>query len=125
MLDNGTVKPGLLVRQMFEEAEIGEAKAAALKKRWDRMQPGGEIEAIQRTVVGDSSDWAMGADFVIDCTASDTVHARSELAWPAEQRNRPPIISMIVGPGAQRGIAVLAPPHSTGAIRDAFRKAKL
>lgn len=127
MLDNGIVKPGLLVRQMFDDAEVGEAKAVALKKRLERMNPSIEIEAFQKTVLEDAAvtDWAMGADCVIDCTASDIVHARSELAWATGGQKRPPIISMIVGPRAERGIAVLTPPTVTGTIKDAFRKAKL
>jgi integrative and conjugative element protein (TIGR02256 family) len=127
VLDDGTVKPGLLVRQMFDEAEVGEAKVVALKRRLEKMQPGIEIDAINQTVLEDSTitDWAMGADFLIDCTASDTVHAKSERAWATNGQNRPPIISMIVGPRAERGIAVLVAPNATGAIKDAFRKAKL
>ena len=127
MMDNGIVRPGLLVRQMFEEAEVGEAKAVALKRRLEKMHPGVEIEAFQKTVLAGLAvtDQAMIADYVIDCTASDFVHAKSEVTWATEDRKRPPIISMIVGPRAERGIAVLTTSTATGAIKDAFRKAKL
>jgi integrative and conjugative element protein (TIGR02256 family) len=127
MLDNGTIKPGLLVRQMFEESELGEAKALALKRRLERMDPGVEIAAIQKSVFDDPTvtDWGMGADVIIDCTASDMVHAKSELPRSVEGQKRPPIISMIIGPRAERGVVVVTNSDAAGAIKDAFRKAKL
>jgi len=127
MLDNGTIKPGLLVRQMFEDAELGEAKALTLKRRLEEMAPDVQVEAIQKSVFGDPAvnDWGFGADVIVDCTASDMVHAKSELSWSAKERKRPPIISTIVGPRAERGIVVVANSDATGAIKDAFRKAKL
>ncbi len=41
--DNGRVYPGVLVRQVFDDEDIGETKAAALRKRVLRIQPDLEV----------------------------------------------------------------------------------
>jgi integrative and conjugative element protein (TIGR02256 family) len=128
LLDKATVKPGLLVRQMFGESEVGESKTNALKRRLDALGRHIEIEAIPRDVLGELSagtDWTRGADFVIDCTASDTVHAKTELAWARLDSRRVPLVSMIVGHRAERGIVAVSRPGHTGALKDVFRRAKL
>lgn len=127
MLDEGTVKPGLLVRQMFEDAELGEAKAVALQRRLRKMHPNVEIDAVPESVFGGAGvqDWSYGADIIVDCTASDLVHAKSELAWRAPGQKSPSLITMIVGPRAERGLVALTLPDATGAIKDVYRKAKL
>jgi len=127
MFDSGTVKPGLLVRQMFAESEIGESKALALKRRLQNLCPSVEVDAYHKSVLGDDTilDWAFGADVIIDCTASDFVHAKSEILWAKASEKRPPLISMIVGPRAERGIVTCLNPGIAGGIKSVYRKAKL
>ena len=127
LLDKATVKPGLLVRQMFGDSEIGEWKATALKRRLDSLGSHVEIEAVPadvHTELDGTTDWTRSCDLVIDCTAADTIHAKMELAWAAAPK-KAPVISMIVGHRAERGIVTVISPGYRGALKDVFRKAKL
>ncbi len=128
LIDKAAVKPGLLVRQQFSSQEIGEAKATALKRRLDSLGSACEIEALIQNVHVDfepGQSWTRGSDVVVDCTASDTVHAKTETAWMDESQKRVPIISMIVGHRAERGIVVTVLPKHTGGFKDVYRKAKI
>ena len=127
LIDNGVVKPGLLVRQMYEDAEIGQAKSEALRERLLKLRPELTVESHTHNVLSDlepGNDWSRGADFVLDCTASHMLQAKLELAR-RDSTKCVPLISMMVGPRAERGVLVFSPPSYTGGPKDVFRKAKI
>jgi len=125
--DSAVVAPGLLVRQPFDDGDVGYPKATQLGARLARINPKLEIyplvENVLTGVLG-QDDWSDGADILIDATASVTVAAKLERA----RRERPQnctIVSALVGHEAERGIAVIAHPDATGAPADILRRAKL
>lgn len=125
--DSAVVAPGVLVRQPFDDADVGYPKATRLGDRLVRINPKLEIcPLVENVLTGvlDQGDWSDGADILIDATASATVAAKLERA----RRQRPQdctVISALVGHNAERGIVVIAHPDATGAPADILRRAKL
>ena len=126
--DKGIVAPGLLVRQPFDDQDIGQAKARVLAEQLKRMRPDLEVEYHTRSILADpleSRDWTDGADIIIDTTAAIVVTHKLELV----RRDSPiapiPIASMIVGHRAKNGLAVLASENHSGGPSDVFRRAKI
>jgi integrative and conjugative element protein (TIGR02256 family) len=125
LVDNGVVTPGLLVRQMYEDVQVGQNKVEALRASLLKIRPDLVVEPHAHNIIGDlepGNDWSHGADCVLDCTASQLVQAKLE---SVSKIRRVPMISMMVGPHAQRGIVVLSPAGFTGDVKDVFRKAKI
>jgi len=128
LMDCGVVTPGLLVRQMYEDAEVGQAKSEALRTRLLKISPDLVVESHTQNILNDlepQKEWSHGADIVIDCTASQLLQAKLELALRSDGIQHAPLISMMVGPRAERGIVVLASANFTGGVKDVFRKAKI
>jgi integrative and conjugative element protein (TIGR02256 family) len=125
LMDNGVVTPGLLVRQMYEDAEVGQNKVEALRARLLKTRPDLVVESYAHNIISDfepGNDWSRGADYVLDCTASQLMQAKLETV---SKIRRVPVISMMIGPSAQRGIVILSSPSFTGGVKDVFRKAKI
>ena len=81
MYDNARVKPGVLIRQPYEDLDVGLYKADALKSRLQRIRPDLVIEAHVadvRYAVLDRVEWNDNADIVFDATASRAVLAKLE-----------------------------------------------
>ena len=72
LVDDGTVAPGLLVRQGFEDADIGRPKAHALADRLKRIEPDLSTVASKEDLIVRimGSNPVPNVDLVIDCTAS-------------------------------------------------------
>jgi len=128
LVDSGIVKPGLLVRQMYEDAEIGLFKAEALAKRLLKLRPDLIVEAHTNNILEDLEpgiDWTWGADLVLDCTASHALQAKLEFSVRFSPGKKVNIVSMIVGPRAERAIVVISPGNYSGSVKDVFRKTKI
>ena len=75
LVDNKAVGPGLLVRQGFEDADIGRFKTDALAERLKRIEP--DLETVVST-----------DDLILRITGPDPVHGRwtwsstAQLHWP-------------------------------------------
>jgi integrative and conjugative element protein (TIGR02256 family) len=126
--DSGIVKPGILVRQDYDEADVGSCKASALAQRLKRIRPSLEVVVeIVDLVAALRPDfpWTSGADVVIDCTASPHVHAKLEMVRRASELPSAAMISMVVDGHATRGLVVVARAEHSGGIADVYRKAKL
>jgi predicted acylesterase/phospholipase RssA len=128
LYDKASVAPGVLVRQPFIDAAIGQSKAYVLAGRLRAIRPR-DLEVVVRTrnVLRSAlaqEDWHDGADVVIDATASHGVASKLEL-----MRRRFPqdaaIVSMIVGHTAEHALLTLAPPGYSGAGLDVARQVKL
>ena len=128
LYDNGTVSPGILVRQPFVDADIGRSKARVVSERLRAIRPRDlEVVVRPRDVVRsclERDDWHDSADVVIDATASHSVATKLERA----RRLHPQpvdIISLIVGHTAEYGLAAVAPRRYSGAAADVTRQIKL
>jgi integrative and conjugative element protein (TIGR02256 family) len=125
--DNASVKPGVLIRQPYDDLDVGLYKANALKDRLQRIRPDLVIEAnvvdVRRAVL-DRKDWSDGADIVFDATASRAVLAKLEFARKKNFR-RVPIASMVLGPRARRAMLLVTGAGHSGGPFDASRSAKL
>lgn len=126
IIDYGIVKAGILVRQRYADADIGLAKAPALKRHLDTLGLPCTITAdIGNLAEGafaeiDSADW----DLVIDATASALVHHRLE----RELAERPfpiPIVSLAVSAAANHGSVAVKMGGYRGGPLHVARQAKL
>ena len=125
-VDNKTVAPGVLVRQGFEDADIGRFKSEALADRLKRIQP--DLEAvvsredlIQRIT---GTDPIPKVDLVVDCTASIAVRTALEHVLRAGD-SRPAIASIAIDSKAGTAIATLSMPDHSGGTLDLVRRLKL
>jgi integrative and conjugative element protein (TIGR02256 family) len=133
--DGGVVHPGILVRQPFDDTDIGMPKACALAARLSNIRPELDVESVVGDVrttfftanltsadptARDPTDY----DLIIDATANASVRAVIEKA----RRNLdqcPPLVTMIIGHDATRGLVTVNLSESTGAATDSFRKVAL
>ena len=126
LVDNKTVTPGVLVRQGFEDADIGRFKAHALAERLKRIEP--DLEAVVSTddliphITG--SEPIPDMDLVIDCTASLAVRTALERTL-RDVDTRPAIASLAIDGQADSAIATLSMPNHGGGTLDLVRRLKL
>jgi hypothetical protein len=127
LVDNGYVTPGILVRQPYEDADIGHLKAEALGARLRYLGFGTEIVSHVDSAVNfiEGADGAPPVDLIIDATANPTVAAMIELKRWTCASTWPPVLTVGIGHDAERGFAVLALPGATGAGVDLVRKLAL
>ena len=126
--DDGLVTPGILVRQPFEDADIGTPKVEALAAHLRRIRPGIDIATSKRSVIDEplgGGDWTDGADVVIDATASASVLGLLEQQRWTSDRPAVPIVSMAIGHDARRGMVTVALPAHSGGAFDVCRRLKL
>jgi len=123
--DRGSVTPGILARQLFDDADIASTKATALGERLHRINPQLEITTDSTNLISttlSSEDWAGGADVVIDTTASRTVALKLECL---RQQSNTPLVSLAVGHRADRGIVLVSQSDFAGGLFDLDRRAKI
>jgi integrative and conjugative element protein (TIGR02256 family) len=123
--DNGTVTPGVLVRQPFDDADIGRTKAEATRDRLLRVRPDLEIETSTSNLLdGTDAAWG-GAEVIIDATASTPILTMLEQRRWTSDVTPPPVISMAIGHDAGRGMVAVALPTHSGGPLDVCRRLKL
>lgn len=126
--DRNSVNPGILTRQPYADADIGNAKSEVLRNRLLHIRPGVEIVHHHANLLAsplNDEDWSDGADLVIDTTGSEAVLSKLELRRRASGGRCVPVVSMSVGHRADRSFAVLAGAEYSGGPNDAIRKAKI
>jgi integrative and conjugative element protein (TIGR02256 family) len=120
--DRDLVGPGVLVRQAYEDADIGLPKAIQLADRLAGIRPSqvsveAEVGDVHGTVLG--ADAARRkADLIVDATASRGVSARIEWLRRAGPGRWPPVLTIGVGHDCERAVGALALPHASGAGAD-------
>ena len=126
LVDNKKVAPGVLVRQGFEDADIGQYKADALAERLRRINPDLETVALADDLIMriTGPDAIPRVDLVIDCTASGTVRTVLERVL-RDIDSRPAIASVAIDSQAVTAIATLSKPNHSGCTLDLVRKLKL
>ncbi len=125
--DSGIVAPGVLSRQRFDDADVGETKAAALTNHLLAINPELQVEARYGDVITDAaieSDWTDGASLVIDATANNAVSRYLEtLRMSAPSATD--VATMVFGHTAEHGRATFIPSGSGAGPADTARNAKL
>lgn len=126
LVDNARVSPGVLVRQDFVGADVDEFKAVALARRLQKIDTAVSVEASTADAHDLFHDDAavLDADLIIDATANLALAERIE-RYRRAGTGCPPLISMLVGFRATRGLALVAPRSYPGAGVDLLRKAKI
>lgn len=126
LADNGRVNPGILVRQGFEDADIGRSKVAALSNRLERVNPDVTVETLQVDLIKQIGGGAPipDLDLIIDCTASPAVRMALEQRL-RRTSDRPPIAALAIDRKASTGMATLSKPGHSGGTLDVMRRLKL
>lgn len=126
LVDNGIVRPGILVRQRYADADIGLGKAAALKSRLDGLGLACEIDVrtanLRSSVLDEVADLA--PDLLIDATASKAVAHTLETELDGRDLACP-LIGISVGAAAQHGSVAVRMPECAGGPLALERQAKL
>ena len=129
--DNALVTPGVLVRQPYNDADVGQYKAKALAEKLRTIRatdPSFKVVPIVSNVLStvlDSDDWTDNADVVFDCTASRGVRLKLEKIRKEASPALADIVSMIVSREATHGLTVVAAADHTGGPADVYRRAKI
>lgn len=128
VVDNGVVTPGILVRQPYADTDIGTAKALALANRLNTVrhdQPVVPLVGSALEITLSEQLTPPNVDLVIDATADAAVASLLELRRSAARSAWPPVLSVVVGHDARRGVVTVAKPNATGAGRDILRRLTL
>jgi integrative and conjugative element protein (TIGR02256 family) len=126
--DRGAVAPGLLVRQPYDDADVGRLKIEALAEQIRAIDSTIDVEGHSRNLLEEplgTEDCLDRVDLIIDTTGARAVLKKVELIWQREPVRRVSIASLVVGPRAERGLVVLTRPGHSGGPADAVRRAKL
>ena len=125
IVDSGRVSPGVLSRQPYEDADIGEFKAEVLSARLARIRPGNEVTASVADIVSadifDESQLSR-YDLVIDATANRSVAARIERSRRDRRDPWPTLITVAISQQATHGAAAVTPRGAVGAGVDLLRR---
>lgn len=126
LVDNKAVTPGLLVRQSFEDGDIGKLKAEVLAKRLKRIAPDLETTASINDIIPQVLEPAFlpKVDLILDCTASLAVRTAYENAL-RDVDGRPAVASIAIDSRASSAFGTLSKPNHSGATLDLARRLKL
>jgi len=127
-IDNGVVTPGVLVRQPYTDADIGSPKALALATKLNQITLGTPVCAAvgsAQTVVLAAGAGPPAVDLVIDATADAIVGSLLELRRSTAREAWPPVMSVIIGRDARRGVVTIAKRGAAGAGRHILRRLSL
>jgi hypothetical protein len=111
LYDNGIVKPGILVRQLFYENDIGINKALALKSRLER-------------IYSNLTSVKIDTDLISDTTASLRVFRKLDKAIN-DKAIQTPIVSYVINYNATKAMGVIKSVEYNSGTLDIIRKAKL
>lgn len=126
--DNGLVGPGILVRQPYDDRDIGRSKVDALADRLRRIRPEIELQVERGNILTgplNSDDFSEGAEILIDTTASESVLSKLELKRRDLAKASVPIISMAISSHADRGLLTISGATFSGGPFDVARRTKL
>ncbi|MBH2008461.1 MAG: ThiF family adenylyltransferase [Xanthomonadaceae bacterium] len=126
LVDNGIVKPGILVRQRYADRDIGSAKVIALQAHLQAIG----LECAVTADVGNLANQVLSRfdfkewDLVIDATASASATHRIEVELKAQSLPIP-LLSMSVSAAAENGSVLVKMPQYSGGPHHIARQAKL
>lgn len=126
LVDNDTVSPGVLVRQLFRDHSIGYTKVSALKLRLEELALGTEIvdefRHLRRGVLNKFAP--EDYDLILDATASRTVSIILEKEL-LTRKITPPLTSFSISAKAKNGMVTVRMPKFAGGPIDIGRRAKI
>ncbi|MGR0221564.1 ThiF family adenylyltransferase [Agromyces sp. ZXT2-6] len=125
VIDKGVVTPGILVRQPYEDADIGYNKAERLAPRLSRIRQDLTVTSSRVNIVtGILTDPGslLQYDLIVDATADIGVRVGIERARAAARAQWPATISALFGHTAQRGVATVSLRGATGGGHDILRR---
>lgn len=128
IVDDAAVSAGALERQHYAYADINKPKVEALHLGLRVIDRALRVSARPANILDlleDGTAFDGSPDVIVDCTASEAVHAKLETLKGLSSLPDIPIVSMAVGKGADRGLVVLAPADDFGSVKTVYRKAKL
>ncbi|CAN5521724.1 hypothetical protein BH09ACT4_BH09ACT4_12530 [soil metagenome] len=128
VVDNGTVGPGILVRQPYYDRDIGSAKAAALALRLGTIDPRISVVGTVENVVAFVRDPAFEPDryqLIIDATADVGARTAIEVARKNNRQTWPPLLTAVIGHAASRGLVALSQQGASGGGLDVLRRVRL
>lgn len=127
LADNKRVTPGILVRQGFEDADIGRFKVDALADRLKRIAPNLIASTSSSDLIQSfqQPDPIRDVDLVIDCTASHALRTALERTIGEASSPPPPIASIAIDANAAATLATLSTDRDSGATLDLVRRLKL
>jgi proteasome lid subunit RPN8/RPN11 len=125
IVDSGTVSPGVLSRQPYEDADIGKHKSEVLADRLDRIRPESKVIGSVADIVflDIFSESHLGQyDLVIDATANRSVAAKIERSQRDKRNPWPTLITVAISQEATHGVAAVTPRGTVGAGIDLLRR---
>jgi integrative and conjugative element protein (TIGR02256 family) len=128
VVDNGLVTPGILVRQPYNDADVGRSKATVMAERLSAVRAGFKVEGRVSDALDafEQPDQDMTSfDLVIDATADAGVRSAIKGKRRAENGPWPPVITIVIGHDATRGLVTVNTPESTGTGGNALRQVAL
>jgi hypothetical protein len=130
LYDNDVVKPGILVRQMFDRYQIGANKSKATAENVRFANPA--VEALQSSAnvvrlleVPERRADILTADVIINATASTMVATALEKQFKTWPKIHPPIVSMALGHKADQALMTMAVQAVPGITLDIDRRSKI
>ena len=128
LVDNGLVKPGLIVRQNYIQRDIGANKATALAARLQALAaPGATVRGFDADAhifaIKDAARFS-AFDAVLDCTACHLTQMKLERDWGHFAGRTPPLVSMVTDAKAKMGLMVTLRRNSVGGPWDAYMRLK-
>jgi hypothetical protein len=130
LYDRDVVKPGILVRQLFDRYQIGVNKAKAAAKNVQFVNPAAEALHSSADVVrlldnNERRAIILAADVVVNATASHMVATALERAFRAWPTKHPPILSMALGHRADQALLTMSVDQAPGVTLDIDRRCKI
>lgn len=125
VIDNSCVHPGIIIRQPYNDVDIGEPKATLLVQRLKNIRPDTQVtafvaDAVTKFFQGGAP--APDVDLIVDATADNIVRHAIETRRRESAASWPAVISVLIGHDARRGIATVNTPSATGASVDILRR---
>ena len=125
VVDNAAVRPGLLVRQPYDDADIGFGKATMLARNLSRIRRDltvdGLIKDAVHALLANELD-PLQFDLIVDATADIGTRAALESVRASSSADWPPILTGLFGHEATRGLVVVARGNATGSAHDILRR---
>lgn len=125
VVDKGVVTPGILLRQPYEDADIGYSKAERLASRLSRIRHDLTVTSAHENVSASTladPQTLLQYDLIVDAAADIGVRVGIERARVAIRSEWPVTISALFGHTAQRGVATVSLTGATGTGNDILRR---
>lgn len=125
LIDKGAIRPGILVRQPYADADIGYNKAEMLAARLSLIRTDLKVTGSRKNVLTGvlrEPEQLLDFDLIVDATADIGVRVGLESARSVNRAEWPVTITALFGHTAERGVAVISRPGAAGGGHDLLRR---